>query len=176
MRHNKLNLSQSCAFNHRMILPCHSLCMFFISSFPTLLCTIHIYIYTCIPNSYVTLLPRLRLSSNSASRLPTAFSWGWSTVQWCSNQPSSTGCLHFLMGLPQGSSCLERAMTGRRRRRKRWASAWQHREVPIISCRRRLYSRPEALLWLKAVSTWETAGTNVLTLIIWITFVHYILQ
>lgn len=138
---------------------------------------LYIYTYTHVSLTLnVTLLPRLRLSSNSASRLPTAFSWGWSTVQWCSNQPSSTGCLHFLMGLPQGSSCLERAMTGRRRRRKCWALAWQHREVPIISCRRRLYSRPEALLWLKAVSTWETAGTNVLTLIIWITFVHYILQ
>lgn len=165
-----------------MILPCQSLHVF-ISSFLTLLCVIytytrtqryiHTHTHTYIPNSDVTLLPCLWLSSKSASPLPTALSWGWNTVHWSNNQPSSTGHLFFPMGLPQGSSWLERAMTGRR---KHWALAWQHREVPVTSCRRKLYSPPEALLRLKTLSTGETAGTDVLRSIIWILFVHYILQ
>lgn len=135
----------------------------------------HIYTYRHVS---LTLTWPFFLASDSAVIQPPLCSlpWGCSTVQWSNNQPSSTGHLVFPMELPQGSLWLERAMTGKRRRKKRWALAWQHRELPVTSCRRKLYLPPEALLWLKALSTWETAGTNVLRLIIWIIFVHYILQ
>lgn len=61
MRHNKVKESQPCALATGSSFL--SLCVLFTSSFPTPLCTIHIYIYVYVPNSGVTLLPPLLFDS-----------------------------------------------------------------------------------------------------------------
>lgn len=127
---------------------------------------IYIYIFICvhIPNSGVPILPPPLLSDSLVVQPPlyslpspeAGVLRGFvpASPAVLATYSSWWGCSRSLHGW-------EKAMKGGRRRRKRWALARQHKKVPVISCRRKLCSPPEALLWLRALSTDETARTNV---------------
>lgn len=75
--------------------------------------------------------------------------------------------LALLLGLPQESPWLGDSSEQGRWGRKCCVLSWQHKKMPVMSCRRKLCSLPEALLWMRVVPyTWDCSN-KCLRLIVW---------
>lgn len=120
--------------------------------------------------------PSLWLTGNSASPLLTAFFWGWRTARLCTSKPSSIGHLLLPMGLLPESSCLgEINERGKEEKEALSVGSAPQEGASNTSQEKTLLTTWSFALIMSFIYTWDCRN-KCLRLMIWLLFVHCILQ